>query len=97
MWTTFKLIALGLITLLAAIAANYGRDLAYQLHAILILAIAGGMFVWTLRQVDEPKPQHNPREYMDDVVRAGVIATAFWGAVGFLAGTYIAFSWLSQA
>ena len=28
---------------------------------------------------------------MDDVVRAGVIATAFWGVVGFLAGTYIAF------
>ena len=91
MWTTFKLIALGLITLLAAMAANYGRDLAYQLHAILILAIAGGMFVWTLRQVDEPVKQANPREYMDDVVRAGVIATAFWGAVGFLAGTYIAF------
>ena len=25
------------------------------------------------------------------MIRAGVIATAFWGVVGFLAGTYIAF------
>lgn len=27
---------------------------------------------------------------MDDVIRAGVIATIFWGVVGFLAGLFIA-------
>ena len=38
------------------------------------------------------KPSHHPPdEYMDGVVRAGVIATAFWGVVGFLVGVIIAF------
>ncbi|MEL6794162.1 MAG: cbb3-type cytochrome c oxidase subunit I, partial [Pseudomonadota bacterium] len=29
--------------------------------------------------------------YFDEVIRYGVIATAFWGVVGFLVGVYIAF------
>jgi cytochrome c oxidase cbb3-type subunit I len=45
---------------------------------------AGGLFLWQIRRVGEPAPVHNPAEYMDGVVRAGVIATAFWGVVGFL-------------
>ena len=36
-----KLVVLGLITLAAAIAANYARDLAYNVHALLIMVIAG--------------------------------------------------------
>ena len=91
MWNTIKLVALGVSTLIAAIAANLGRDLAYQVHAIIILAVAGGLFVWILRRVDEPVARPATNEYMDGVIRAGVIATAFWGAVGFLAGTWIAF------
>ncbi len=50
MWDTVKLVALGLIALLAAIAANYARDLAYMVHAILIMIIAGGMFLWQVRK-----------------------------------------------
>ena len=56
MWDYLKLAILGLTALLAAIAANYARDLAYQVHAIIIMLVAGGMFLWTLRQTDEPKP-----------------------------------------
>ena len=46
-----------------------------------------------LRNTDEPvAPKVDlSGEYMDGVVRAGVIATALWGVVGFLAGTFIAF------
>ncbi|MBV1903616.1 MAG: cbb3-type cytochrome c oxidase subunit I, partial [Marinosulfonomonas sp.] len=90
MWNYLKLIVLGLIALLAAIAANFGRDLPYQVHAIIIMLVAGGLFLWTVRRTDEPSPPPS-LEYMDGVVRAGVIATAFWGVVGFLVGTYIAF------
>ena len=50
----FKLILLGLITLFAAIAADWGRDLAYQVHALLIMVVAASMFIWTLRRMDEP-------------------------------------------
>ncbi|MCA8884420.1 MAG: cbb3-type cytochrome c oxidase subunit I, partial [Rhodobacteraceae bacterium] len=86
-----KLVVLGLITLAAAIAANYARDVAYNVHAILIMLIAGGMFLYTLRRVDEVKPVKDTSGYMDDVVRYGVIATCFWGVIGFAAGTFIAF------
>ena len=88
----FKLAALALVMLVSAVAADWGRDLAYRVHALIILAVAAGMFIWTLRNTEEPaRPRVPETGYMDDVVRAGVIATAFWGVVGFLAGTYIAF------
>ena len=90
MWDYLKLIVLGLIAVLAAIAANYAHDLAYQVNALVVMLAAGVTFLWTLRTMDEPK-QSNPNEYLDGVVRAGVIATTFWGVVGFLVGVFIAF------
>ncbi len=86
-----KLVVLGAVALIAAIAANFGRDIAYQVHALIIAAVAAGLFVLTLRRMDEPQVFARTDKYMDDVVRAGVIATAFWGVVGFLVGTFIAF------
>ena len=86
-----KLIALGVATLFAMIAANYARDVAYQVHMIIFMLVAGGLFLWTVRRTDEPVIAAPQNEYMDDVVRYGVIATAFWGVVGFLVGVVIAF------
>ncbi|PZR00798.1 MAG: cytochrome-c oxidase, cbb3-type subunit I [Cereibacter sphaeroides] len=91
MLTYLKLVALGLITVFAAVAANYARDLSYMVHAMLIMLIAGGMFLWVLRRIDEELPPADQSEYMDGVVRYGVMATGFWGVVGFLVGTFIAF------
>jgi cytochrome c oxidase cbb3-type subunit I len=84
-----KLVTLALITLMAAIAANFARDIAYQVHAAIVMLVAGGLFLYSLRQVDEPRA---PVEtgYADGVVRAGVIATSFWGVTGFLVGVIIA-------
>jgi cytochrome c oxidase cbb3-type subunit 1 len=86
-----KLILLGFITLGAALASSWAHDLAYQLHALLLMFIAFGMFVWVLRNTDEPKAAPQDGVYTDGVIRAGVIATAFWGVAGFLVGTFIAF------
>ncbi|MEM6373095.1 MAG: cbb3-type cytochrome c oxidase subunit I, partial [Pseudomonadota bacterium] len=86
-----KLIALGLVALLAAIAADWGHDLAYQVHAALIMVIAGVMFIWQLRQIGNTPVLADTSGYFDSVIRAGVIATGFWGVVGFLAGVFIAF------
>ncbi|MBJ6372361.1 cytochrome-c oxidase, cbb3-type subunit I [Sedimentitalea arenosa] len=87
-----KLIALGLVTLVAMIGINYARDTAYMVHAIIVMLVAGGLFLYTVRRTDEPLPAAGPQnEYFDSVVRAGVIATAFWGVVGFLVGVVIAF------
>ena len=89
MWDYLKLGILGLIALLAAIAANYAHDLAYMVNAITVMIAAAITFLVVLRGIDEPKSV-NQLEYMDDVVRAGVIATTFWGIVGFLVGVVIA-------
>ncbi|WP_108484913.1 cytochrome-c oxidase, cbb3-type subunit I [Oceaniglobus ichthyenteri] len=91
MFNTFKLIIFGVIALCAAIAANYGRDIAYQVHAIIIMLAAAGMFIMVLRGFDDTPRVDDRTGYMDGVIRYGVIATAFWGVVGFLVGTYIAF------
>ena len=86
-----KLLVLGLIMLFAAIAADWGHDLSYKVHALIILAVAAGMFIMTLRKTGDPAPAVDASGYLDGVVRAGVIATAFWGIAGFLVGTFIAF------
>ncbi|MFT5797117.1 MAG: cytochrome c oxidase cbb3-type subunit 1 [Candidatus Azotimanducaceae bacterium] len=87
-----KLVFLGVITLIAAIASSWARDLAYQIHALLIMFIAFGIFIWVLRNTDETVPaMDHDGIYFDGVIRAGVIATAFWGVTGFLVGTFIAF------
>ncbi|MEP2138111.1 MAG: cbb3-type cytochrome c oxidase subunit I, partial [Erythrobacter sp.] len=91
MWETTKLIVLGLVTICAAIAASWGHDLAYQVHAVLIMALAAFLFISELRLVGEKRAVVDTSGYMDDVVRAGVIATGFWGVVGMLAGVFIAF------
>ncbi|MFQ6546343.1 cytochrome-c oxidase, cbb3-type subunit I [Aestuariibius sp. 2305UL40-4] len=87
----FKLAAWGVVAFIAALAADWGHDLAYRVHAAIVMVVAGGLFLWQLRRIDEPKPAHDLTQYMDGPVRAAVIATAFWGIAGFLAGTFIAF------
>ncbi len=91
MWNLVKLILLGGVTLIAAIGANMAHDIAYMVNALTVMLVAGGVFLWTLRRVDEPLPVQNPREYMDGPVRAGVVATVLWGVIGFLVGVVIAF------
>ncbi|MBC7138084.1 MAG: cytochrome-c oxidase, cbb3-type subunit I [Defluviimonas sp.] len=90
MWDYIKLIALGAVAVLAAIAANYARDLPYMVNALTVMLAAAVTFLWVLRQVDEARPVP-VNEYNDGVIRAGVIATSLWGVVGFLVGTFIAF------
>ncbi len=88
MWDYFKLLVLGLIAVLAAIAANHARDLAYLVHALIIMSAAGAVFLYTLRTMGREKPAATG--YLDGVIRAGVIATAGWGVVGMLVGVFIA-------
>nr|MCU0854704.1 cbb3-type cytochrome c oxidase subunit I [Paracoccaceae bacterium] len=92
MWDYLKLVVLALVALFAAIAANFARDPAYMVHAIIVMIVAGGFFLWSLRRTDEYRvPTDNSLSYMDGPIRAGVIATSFWGVTGFLVGVFIAF------
>ena len=85
-----KLIVLSFITVFAAMAANFGQDLAYIIHALIIMAVSFVLFVREVRSFGDPRPAVETG-YQDSVVRAGVIATSFWGVVGFLVGVFIAF------
>jgi cytochrome c oxidase cbb3-type subunit I len=91
MWSYVKLAALAVVAFAAAYAANHARDAAYMVHALIVMAVAGGLLLYGLRHLHEPRAPIDETSYMDGVIRAGVIATAFWGVVGFLAGTFIAF------
>ena len=88
-----KLTFAGIVILLGAIGADQGHDLAFRINSLVLIAAAAAYFIWTMRADPYAVPdEHIPDTgYMDGVVRAGVIATALWGVVGFLAGTYIAF------
>ncbi|MEM7318272.1 MAG: cytochrome-c oxidase, cbb3-type subunit I, partial [Pseudomonadota bacterium] len=72
-----KLVSLGLIIFFSMMAINYARDEAYLVHAIIIMLVASGLFFWTLSNTDEPTGTTDfSGEYMDGVIRYGVIATA---------------------
>ena len=90
-----KLIVLAVITLLAAMAANFAHDIAYLASAIIVVLSAGGLFIYTLRHTNDP-PAPVKTGYMDGVVRAGVIATVLWGITGLRSGSTSLLSWLIQ-
>ncbi len=85
-----KLAIFGFIALFAAMAANFAHDLAFLVHGLIVMMVAAIFFLRTLSNIGEP-PKPIQTGYQDDVIRAGVIATTFWGVVGFLVGTFIAF------
>ncbi len=85
-----KAILLGIVVLAAAFATNFARDLAFQVSAIIVILWAGFFFIREIGKIGN-KPEPAPTGYMDDVVRAGVIATVFWGITGFTVGVWIAF------
>ena len=48
MYTAFKLGALAVVMVFAAIAANWGHDLAFQVNAFVVLAAASAAFLWIM-------------------------------------------------
>ncbi|TVR49292.1 MAG: cytochrome-c oxidase, cbb3-type subunit I, partial [Rhodobacteraceae bacterium] len=74
MWDFVKLFVLAAIAIFAAYIASYARDLAHLVHMVIIMLVAGGLFVWQIRRVGEPAGAHDPTQYMDGVIRFGVIA-----------------------
>ncbi len=90
-----------LITFLAAgglmglFLAAKAKDGAMEFHGYLfMIAALIGIFALVSKIFDEPGGALVERgegvTYMDGVIRAGVIASMFWGIVGLLAGDFIA-------
>src|SRR6185295_20092510 len=84
----------GVIAFLAILASSKAHDPLFAFHMGLVAIIALIGMLWRLKTMDVSAKtiplREKPAGYMDDVVRAGVIATVFWGIAGFLVGLYIA-------
>ncbi len=83
------------IALLALLASAKAHDPLFAFHMGLVALIMIGAMIWRLKTMKVSSAatiplREKPDGYMDDVVRAGVIATVFWGVTGFLVGLYIA-------
>ena len=87
LWPVMGLLGVG--ALLGLFIVSNAQDGAMTFHGVLfILFCLGGVFHLVKRHYDGITSDEG--EYMDDVVRAGVIASVFWGVVGFLVGLVIA-------
>jgi cytochrome c oxidase cbb3-type subunit I len=68
----------------------------FAIHGVIILVACLLAAFTTLRQVQPSAtggwylPDRSDGGYHDGVIKAGVIATVFWGVVGFLVGVVIA-------
>ena len=56
-----RITGLGLLALLFALGANFGTDLAYRVHALLLMVLAAAGFIWAIRTAPlsaspEPRP-----------------------------------------
>ena len=86
-------LALGVV--LCAFASIFAQDALFQAHSMIVAVVLFLAMLVVIRYSDYG-PSHLrtvPEQdsiYMDDVVRAGAIATVFWGVVGFLVGVVIA-------
>ena len=79
----------------ALIAALGGQDEVFRTHGMVMAAVLFIATIVAVRMADyRPEAKRAIADdgsgYMDDVVRAGAIATLFWGIAGFLVGVVIA-------
>lgn len=92
MAVTVRLIAWAMLALLALVAAQFGRDAAYSFHMALASIVAALFFLNACRE----RPfltdlfADDDSGYQMNIVRLGVILTAFWGVVGFAVGVGVA-------
>jgi len=85
------------ILILAILAISAAQDSGFAASMAVVAVVAFGFMLATALRFDPlAKAQGlfrmptDPSRYDDDPVRWGVIATVFWGIVGFLVGLYIA-------
>src|SRR5690606_25971891 len=82
----------------ALLATAFTKDAAFQFHGYIMLAASvAGLAAMTIG-VTHGRFRSNPARYEDGVIRAGVIATVFWGVVGMLVGVVAAaqLAWPNQ-
>ena len=80
-----------ILTLIALLGAAFAVDDAFRYHMLIAVVLLGGFTIALMRKEDfAPAGPVDDTRYMDGPIRYGVIATVFWGVVGFLAGVLVA-------
>ncbi|MFA6117956.1 MAG: cytochrome-c oxidase, cbb3-type subunit I [Sphingomonas sp.] len=80
-----------LVFMIALLAAATAIDHGFAVQMAIVATAALIAAAAQMRGASNPYPAAGPRDrYDDQVIRWGVIATVFWGVVGFLVGLVIA-------
>jgi cytochrome c oxidase cbb3-type subunit 1 len=83
-------VTLGVLTLVALLATAATDDPSFRFHGYILLAAGVLSLAAMTLGINNGRFRANPARYSDGVIRAGVIATMFWGVVGMLVGVLIA-------
>src|SRR5690606_2562968 len=85
------------LLIITVVAIAGAHDTGFAVHMTIVAAVAGIGLWATLARFDYDavargilRTPVDPGRYDDDPIRWGVIATVFWGIVGFFAGLFIA-------
>jgi cytochrome c oxidase cbb3-type subunit I len=93
-WHAFSdgaaLLGIGVCAAIGLMWAVAGKDPGIAVHGGVLLIAAAMAGVYVLDSFSGKSPPPERTGYADGVVRAGVIATVFWGLAGFLVGDLIA-------
>ncbi|MBI1329708.1 MAG: cytochrome-c oxidase, cbb3-type subunit I [Alphaproteobacteria bacterium] len=81
---------LGLALVIGLIEAARSPDPLMVIQAWTFVACLAGVGIWFLKRYGGGVPADETGAYQNDVVKAGVIASMFWGIAGMLVGVIIA-------
>ncbi|WP_394688679.1 cytochrome-c oxidase, cbb3-type subunit I [Hoeflea sp.] len=91
----FETIAVGIGAFLALLGVAFAKDDLFAAHMWVLFFVLLASTVLLLRRIQfstaPGETADDKSGYFDEVVRYGVIATTFWGIVGFLVGVVVAF------
>jgi cytochrome c oxidase cbb3-type subunit 1 len=92
---TFETMVLAVGAFLALLGVAFAHDSLFAAHMwVLFFVLLAGTVIMVRRvsfaPVTAAQKAARESEYSDEVIRYGVIATVFWGIVGFLVGVVIA-------
>lgn len=81
---------LGVAAVLALLATGLTDDSAFRFHGYILMAASVLALSAMTIGVAHGRFRSDPKRYEDGVIRAGVIATMFWGVIGMTVGVFIA-------
>ena len=81
---------LGIAAVLALFATALTDDTAFRFHGYILMAASVIALSALTIGVAQGNLRSDPTRYQDGVIRAGVIATMFWGVIGMTVGVLIA-------